>query len=249
MLPLDEDGMIVSRLEESGANAAFVTPSHQFPCGMIMPISRRMQLLHWANKSADRYIIEDDYDSEYRYKGKPIPSLQGLDPNEHVIYLGTFSKSLIPSIRLSYLVLPSKLQQKYEEHFSIYKQTVSRFHQDTLFRFMNEGHWFNHLNKMRTLYRKKQNTFIQAIEHHLGEFVETIGEKSGLHLVLKVLNGMTEEELASSALAVGVKIYPVSTYFANPIEGKEPKVLLGFGGLSIAEIEKGVQLLGEVWCK
>ncbi len=247
-ISLDDDGIKVNQLINSGATVAYVTPSHQFPYGMVMPISRRMELLKWAAE-VDGFIIEDDYDSEYRYKGKPIPSLQGLDKNENVIYLGTFSKSLIPSIRLSYLVLPMKLVQKYEEHFSIYKQTVSRLHQDTLFRFMNEGHWFNHLNKMRTLYRKKQNTFIEAIKIHLGEYVEIIGEKSGLHLVLEVKNGMTEEELTCSAMTVGVKVYPLSTYFAKPLESQEPKVLLGFGGLSIAEIEKGVQLLGEVWCK
>lgn len=247
-ISLDEDGIDVNQLINSGATIAYVTPSHQFPYGMVMPISRRMELLKWATE-VDGYIIEDDYDSEYRYKGKPIPSLQGLDANGNVIYLGTFSKSLIPSIRLSYLVLPSKLLSKYEEHFSIYKQTVSRLHQHTLSRFMNEGHWFNHLNKMRTLYRKKQNTLIQAIKTHLGEYVEIIGEKSGLHLILKVNNGMTEEELTCLAMKVGVKVYPLSTYFAIPVEEDEPKVLLGFGGLSVAEIEKGVQLLGEVWCK
>jgi len=247
-ISLDEDGIIVNQLKRSGATVAYVTPSHQFPYGMVMPISRRMELLKWAAE-IDGYIIEDDYDSEYRYKGKPIPSLQGLDVHGNVIYLGTFSKSLIPSIRLSYLVLPSKLISKYEEHFSIYKQTVSRLHQDTLSRFMNDGHWFNHLNKMRTLYRKKQNTFINAIKTYLGEYVKIIGEKSGLHLVLEVKNGMSEAELTSSALAVGVKVYPLSIYFAKPKESELPKVLLGFGGLSEAEIEGGVRLLGEVWLK
>lgn len=245
-ISLDEDGIEVNLLKNSGATVSYVTPSHQFPYGMVMPITRRMELLKWATE-VDGYIIEDDYDSEYRYKGKPIPSLQGLDTNGRVIYLGTFSKSLIPSIRLSYLVLPQELLSKYEEHFSIYKQTVSRLHQDTLFRFMNKGHWFNHLNKMRTLYRKKQTTLIQAIKTHLGKYVEIIGEKSGLHLVLKVKNGMTEKELVRSAMNVGVKVYPLTTYFANPFEVQESQVLLGFGGLSETEIEEGVRLLGKVW--
>ena len=245
-ISLDEDGIEINELINSGATVAYVTPSHQFPYGMVMPITRRMELLKWALEK-DGYIIEDDYDSEYRYKGKPIPSLQGLDTNGNVIYLGTFSKSLIPSIRISYLVLPSKLLSKYDEHFSIYKQTVSRLHQHTLSRFMNEGHWFNHLNKMRTLYRKKQNILIQAIKTYLGEYVEIIGEKSGLHLVLKVKNGMTEEELTCSAMNVGVKVYPLTTYFANPLEGQDSQVLLGFGGLSETEIEEGVRLLGNIW--
>ncbi|MFO1444039.1 PLP-dependent aminotransferase family protein [Bacillus sp. Bva_UNVM-123] len=245
-ISLDEDGMEINQLKNSEATVAYVTPSHQFPLGMVMPISRRIELLKWATEVGG-YIIEDDYDSEFRYKGKPIPSLQGLDSNGNVIYLGTFSKSLIPSIRISYLVLPPELSQKYEEHFSIYKQTASRLHQETLFRFMNEGHWYNHLNKMRTLYRKKQHTFIEAIKVHLGEHVNIIGEKSGLHLVLEVNNGMTEAELTSSAMAIGVKVYPLSIYFANSIDNRKPKILLGFGGLSELEIHSGIQLLAKAW--
>lgn len=245
-IPLDKDGVNVKQLYNSDATIAYVTPSHQFPYGMIMPIARRMELLKWAEEK-NGYIIEDDYDGEYRYKGTPIPSLQGLDTKGKVIYLGTFSKSLIPSIRISFMVLPEKLIQKYKDHFTIYKQTASRLHQNTLFRFMNEGYFQNHLNKMRTLYRKKQLCLLTAIKNYLGNQVNVIGEKSGLHIVLEVHNKMSEEELINSAMSVGVKVYPLSLYYDSPQESKKSSVLLGFGGLSEHEIEKGILLLKEAW--
>ncbi|MBM7602704.1 GntR family transcriptional regulator/MocR family aminotransferase [Metabacillus crassostreae] len=245
-ISLDEDGINITHLKKTDANVVYVTPSHQFPNGMIMPISRRMELLKWAEEK-NRYIIEDDYDGEYRYKGKPIPSLQGLDKNEKVVYLGTFSKSLIPSIRISYIVLPSSLLNRYEEHFTIYKQTVSRLHQDTLFRFINDGHWDSHLNKMRTLYRKKHETLTSAIKNLLGEKVKVIGQKSGLHIVLEVKNNMNENELISKAASKGVKVYPLSIYYQDGLQSKVHRILLGFGGLTETEIHIGIRLLKVAW--
>ncbi|MFC4323107.1 MocR-like pyridoxine biosynthesis transcription factor PdxR [Litchfieldia salsa] len=243
-IPLDEDGITIQELRISGANVVYVTPSHQFPNGMIMPISRRMELLKWAEENKG-YIIEDDYDGEYRYKGKPIPSLQGLDVNESVVYLGTFSKSLIPSIRISYMVLPPTLMKRYKEHFTVYKQTVSRLHQDTLYRFLKEGHWESHLNKMRTLYRKKHSTLMLAIKDYFGEQISVIGEKSGLHIVLEIRTNMDEHELISKAINVGVKVYPLSIYYQRESPGS--RILLGFGGLSEDEIVTGIRLLKEAW--
>ncbi|MED4731692.1 PLP-dependent aminotransferase family protein [Aneurinibacillus migulanus] len=245
-IPLDEDGMNINQLKNTNANVVYVTPSHQFPYGMIMPISRRMDLLKWAEEK-NGYIIEDDYDGEYRYKGKPIPSLQGLDTKENVVYLGTFSKSLIPSIRISYMVLPSSLMKKYQEHFTIYKQTVSRLHQDTLYRFMKNGLWQSHLNKMRTLYRKKHSTLMLAVKNYLGEKVNIIGEKSGLHIVLEVKNSMEEDELINTAMNVGVKVYPLSIYYNGTIGSLGCRILLGFGGVSETEINTGIRLLKEAW--
>lgn len=245
-LPLDDDGMDINLLKGSNASVVYVTPSHQFPYGMIMPIHRRMELLKWAEE-LEGYIIEDDYDGEYRFKGKPIPSLQGLDSNGRVIYLGTFSKSLIPSIRISYMVLPPALLKVYQDTYTVYQQTVSRLHQDTLYRFMKDGYWQSHLNKMRTLYRKKHTILLSAIKNHLGESVTVIGEKSGLHIVLEVSNGLNECELINRAMKAGVKIYPFSLYYQGSIENLTPKVLLGFGSLSELELEKGILLLKEAW--
>ena len=245
-IALDEEGIKIEQLKRSGADVVYITPSHQFPYGMIMPISRRMAVLKWAEQN-NGYIIEDDYDGEYRYKGKPIPSLQGLDTNGRVVYLGTFSKSLIPSLRISYMVLPSSLIKRYREHFTIYKQTVSRLHQDTLFRFMRDGHWQSHLNKMRTLYRKKHRALIEAIYKYMGNKVKIIGEHSGLHIVLEVNCTMDEEQLIKKAMDAGVKVYPLSIYYQEVNKSLGSSVLLGFGSLKEAEIDKGIQLLKEAW--
>lgn len=245
-IPLDKEGVNVKVLKQSGVRVVYVTPSHQFPAGMVMPISRRMELLKWAEEQG-RYIIEDDYDGEYRYKGKPIPSLQGLDTASKVIYLGTFSKSLIPSVRISYIILPPPLLKRYEEHFSIYKQTVSRLHQETLFHFMNEGHWQSHLNKMRTIYRKKQRALLGSIAKYFGKKVQVIGENAGLHILLEVKSGMEEAELIQRAMETGVKVYPLSIYYHEPKDSPKSTVLFGFGGLTEKEIEHGMMLLKGAW--
>ena len=243
---LDQDGMDIKKLSESKAKVTYVTPSHQFPIGMVMPIKRRMELIHWAVEN-NGFIIEDDYDGEFRYKGKPIPSLQGLDSNGKVIYLGTFSKSLIPSIRISYMVLPVSLLEVYHRHFTIYKQTVSRIHQHTLWHFMKNGHWERHLNRMRTVYRKKQEVLVLMIKKLLGKRVSMIGEEAGLHVLLRVNNQMTETELIERAAKFGVKVYPTSIYYEEQKAEKETVILLGFGGLSEAEIQEGIRLLAKAW--
>ncbi|MFA1819251.1 PLP-dependent aminotransferase family protein [Virgibacillus oceani] len=245
-IPLDADGVSMKHLEKSNANVVYVTPSHQFPTGKIMPITRRTELLNWAKENGC-YIIEDDYDGEFRYKGKPIPSLQGLDSQGSVIYLGTFSKSLIPSIRLSYIVLPATLLKKYDNHFSIYKQTVSRLHQETLIQFMKKGYWKSHLNKMRVTYRRKQKALVSAIKQYMGNKTTIIGEESGLHILLHVQTNMTEAELVKTAEKEKVKVYPPSIYYEKYDADRPAMVLLGFGGLTETEIEEGIKLLSKAW--
>ena len=145
------------------------------------------------------------------------------------------------------MVLPSTLLEKYNQHFNIYKQTVSRFHQHTLEQFIKNCHWERHLNKMRTVYLKKQQVLIRSIETYLGNKVEVVGEDSGLHILLKVKHPSSERELIEQAAKVGVGVYPTSVYYeeANSIEN--PMILLGFGGVSMKEIEKGIKLLGQAW--
>ncbi len=243
MVPLDGDGMLISHLEENEADVAIVTPSHQFPCGMIMPISRRMQLLNWAEEKEERYIIEDDYDSEFRYKGKPIPALQGLDSNDNVIYMSTFSKALLPSLRISYMVLPKSLAQVYQKDYFFYAQTVSRIDQEILQRFLQEGYWERHIQKMRGVYRKKRDALVSAISTYFPKCAEIIGQDSGLHLLVRANNGMTEHELIEQAAIYSVKVYPVSDYGMND----NKTVLLGFAALSEKKIQNAVQLLSEAW--
>ncbi len=185
MLSLDRDGICMADLENSNANVVFVTPSHQFPYGMIMPITRRTQLLQWAKKAKDRYIIEDDYDSEFRYSGKPIPALQGLDTEGNVIYMGTLSKALLPSLRMSYMVLPKKLIKKYQQQYLFYTQSVSRMDQEVIRKFLNEGYWEKHIHKMRVVYRKKRDRLVFEIEKYFSNCVEVIGGRFGITHFIK----------------------------------------------------------------
>ncbi|EEM73335.1 MULTISPECIES: PLP-dependent aminotransferase family protein [Bacillus cereus group] len=246
MLSLDRDGICMADLENSDANVVFVTPSHQFPYGMIMSITRRTQLLQWAKKEEDRYIIEDDYDSEFRYSGRPIPALQGLDTDGKVIYMGTLSKALLPSLRMSYIVLPKNLIKKYQKEYLFYTQSVSRMDQEVIRKFLHEGYWEKHIHKMRVVYRKKRDRLVFEIEKYFSNHVEVIGEDSGLHILLKVHNGMREEELIKAAAKYSIKIYPVSTYYKADT-APENVVLLGFAILSEEEIEQAVQLLNIAW--
>ena len=243
-IPLDDSGIRVDLLQENQAGVAYVTPSHQFPEGMVMPIARRTELLKWATNTSG-YIIEDDYDGEFRYTGRPIPSLQGLDTNGRVIYMGTFSKSLIPAIRVGYMVLPSELALLFRKTFRGYKQTVSKTDQEALCLFMKGGHWERHLNKMRTIYRKKNKVLLRAIDESFSGRVQVIGEKSGLHVLLDVRNGMAEAELIQSAARKGVKVYPTSVYHSGSSAGQA--ILIGYGGLTQSEIEEGTRKLGKAW--
>ena len=191
---MDEKGMRVDGLEKSGADIAFVMPSHQYPLGTVMPIKRRLELLEWANRSEKRYIIEDDYDSEFRYKGKPIPALQGYDGNGKVIYIGTFSKSIAPAIRMSYLVLPESLCKLYETRCGFINSTVSKVDQLILQKFIEDGYYERHLNKMRALYKSRHDTLLAALKSWKPDF-RISGENAGVHLLLHFHDSRSEEEL------------------------------------------------------
>lgn len=245
-VPMERDGLNVGLLKESGAEAVYITPSHQFPCGMVMPVAKRLRLLQWAEER-DGLIIEDDYDGEFRYHAKPIPALQGLDTGGRVIYMGTFSKSLLPSIRVSYMVLPQTLLERYRTGFAVYEQTASKLHQLTLERFMEEGHWDRHVRKIRKIYRKKHEALLAAVKRMMGGQVRVIGQDSGLHVLLRIGNGMTEDDLLQAAARAGVKVYPTSNYWGEGADTEDPTLLLGFGGVSEQEIEDGISRLYEVW--
>ncbi|HEX2945006.1 MAG TPA: PLP-dependent aminotransferase family protein [Clostridia bacterium] len=249
LIGLDEDGLKVDDLARSNSNVVYITPSHHFPLGIIMPITRRMQLLKWANQSEDRFIIEDDYDSEFRFNGCPIPALQGLDTNEKVIYISTFSNSIAPSIRISYIVLPMLLLQRYNDEYSFYSSTVSRFEQYTLYRFIQGGHFERHLNRMRNVYRSRKDTLIEEIKKlSFGEKIEIIGENAGLHLMLRVQGYLTENELVTRAEKVGIKLYGLSEYYLAPDEAMPNNVVvIGYSNYDKSEIAKAVHLLNEAW--
>lgn len=188
---MDECGMRADRLEQADVRAAYVMPSHQFPMGTVMPIGRRMELLKWADGGSDRYLIEDDYDSEFRFRGKPIPALQASDRHGRVIYMGSFSKAIAPAIRVSFMVLPKPLLEIYERECSFYSCTVSRIDQSILNVFIGEGYFERHLNKMRKIYRGKHELLLECLGELREEFA-IAGENAGLHLLLTSKRGIPE---------------------------------------------------------
>ena len=183
-IPMDNNGILVDELEKSEADVVHISPSHHFPTGIVTPISRRYELLGWAAASADRYIIEDDYDSEFRYKGKPIPALQGMDQNGCVIYMGTFSKAIAPAIRVGYMVLPEALLSVYLAKGRFYSSTVSRVDQRILAKFISGGYFERHLNRMREIYKGKHDALLGELKP-LEKRFEITGEFAGLHVLLK----------------------------------------------------------------
>ena len=241
-IPVDEDGLRVKELEKSDANIVYVTPSHQFPTGAILSASRRALLLKWATERSNRYIIEDDYDSEFRYVGKPIAALQSLDQNNKVIYLSTFTKSFMPSLRVAYFVLPKTLLKTYKERLSHYSSTVPRIDQHILASFMRDGHFSKHLNKMRKIYRKKHDKVIQIFSTYYPD-VKITGEEAGMHLLIHIPSEIPEQELVNRATKQGIIISSISTYLFEEFERKQATFLVGFGGIPYDEIEDAIHAL------
>lgn len=247
IVEMDESGMRIDQLAQTDARIAYVMPSHQFPLGTVMPVKRRMQLLEWAAGDGDRYIIEDDYDSEFRYKGRPIPALQGYDRKDRVIYIGTFSKSIAPAIRVSYMVLPKRLAELYEKRGRAISCTVSRVDQMLICAFLNEGYYERHLNKMRAVYKGRHDVLLEELRPLRG-ICRISGEHAGVHILLSFTNGMQEEEAVRLAAKRGVKVYGLSGYFVGT-EGmrREDTVILGYAKLSEDDIRNAVARLKEAW--
>ena len=244
VIDMDRSGMNVKKLEASGAEIAYVMPSHQYPLGTVMPIKRRLELLKWADGSKERYIIEDDYDSEFRYKGKPIPALQGYDNHGKVIYIGTFSKSIAPAIRVSYLVLPEKLLRRYKERGTVFSSTVSRVDQRIVAGFLKEGYYERHLNKMRAVYKNRHDVLLEGLKEIPG--IEISGENAGVHLLVCFQNGRTEGEACALAKKAGIQVYGLSGYYVREKE-ETHTVILGYANLTPEQIEEGIQRLNQAW--
>lgn len=245
---IDDNGMKEKDLEESDANICYLTPSHQFPSGITMPIKRRYEILNWANNEDDRYIIEDDYDSEFRFDRLPIPSLQSLDNNEKVIYMSTFSRSLAPGIRIAYMVLPKKLIPIFDEKFKYYSSTVSRFEQNTLAAFLNGGYYSRHLNRLRKRYRESRNLIIKEFKKNFPGKVNFYGEHTGIHLVVTLDLDRSEEELIEIAKENGIKITGFHHYLSdNKIKLSKPTFVIGYGNLKEETIREGIKKLKEIW--
>lgn len=245
-IPVEEDGISVQSLETHDVDIAYVTPSHQFPTGTVLGATKRAQLLNWAAAKPERYIIEDDYDSEFRYTSRPIPALQSMDRSGRVIYLSTFSKSLMPSLRIAYMVLPKRLLRSYQQTFLHYSSSVPRMDQQMVAEFMKQGHFSRHLNRMRKLYKKK----LEHLKAALDLFAPTVkvsGEQAGMHIVLTVQTTLSEEELVERAKMEKIRVFGLGSYDMEQKTVIPPQIVLGFGGLSAADIEKGIPKLMQSW--
>lgn len=243
-IPVDENGFQTSRIPaDCNARLVFVTPSNQFPHGGAMPLQRRLELIHWA-KERNAYIIEDDYDGELRYVGSPISALQGLDHSGRVIYLGTFSKVLLPALRLGYVILPIALCKPFLQAKMLMDRGAPTLTQAAIADFINEGHFERHLRNLRKLYADRRQTLIQAIQKHLNGHVSFADHPAGFHLMLYLNQDANEKQIIQEARTRGVAVYAGSPYHLG--ERKPPSLVIGFSDLEDAQIEEGIKRLGYV---
>jgi GntR family transcriptional regulator/MocR family aminotransferase len=243
-LPVDDQGFPVEQIPtESNARLAFVTPSNQFPRGGAMPLGRRLALLQWA-KANDALILEDDYDGELRYSGHPLESLQGLDSDGRVVYLGTFSKVLFPALRLGYVVLPDALLAAFLQAKELVDRGAPTLTQAAVADFITEGHFERHLRRLRREYGQRRQILVQSLSQHLPDEVRYVAADAGLHVMLILHPGLDEEKVVRDLAAAGVGVYPGAPY--HLIRPAEPSILLGFSGLSDDQIADGVERLTSV---
>jgi GntR family transcriptional regulator/MocR family aminotransferase len=246
---VDAEGLDVSagvRLARK-ARGAIVTPSHQFPLGAVMTASRRLQLLDWAEQ-AGAWIIEDDYDSEYRYGAMPISSLQGLDRNQRVVYIGTFSKTLFPAIRIGYIVVPPDLV----DPFLALRHSADLFppllYQDVLRRFIEDGHYSRHIRRTRQIYEERRNVLVDSLRSEFDSSLPIIGSEAGLHLVVTIPRHLSDREIALQAAESKLWLYPLSLNFSG--KRRTQGFVLGYGSAGVPEIRAGIrrlhQFLGKV---
>jgi GntR family transcriptional regulator/MocR family aminotransferase len=244
-VPVDVEGLDVSagiRLCRK-ARAALVTPSHQFPLGVTMSATRRLQLLAWA-QSFGAWVLEDDYDSEYRYEGMPIASLQGLDAHARVIYIGTFSKVLFPSLRLGYMVIPSDLVDRFRAVRRAMDLGPPSFYQEVLADFIAEGHFARHIRRMRVLYGERASALLDCIKRDLRGMVEVFGGEAGMHLTVTLKSGGSDREIAERAARHKLWLWPLSSSYSG--QPTRQGFILGFGSTELADIPRTVRKLGSL---
>ena len=240
---MDEYGLLVSELDRSGADIAHISPTHHFPTGITMPVPRRLELLSWASKDSSRYIIEDDYDSEFRHKGTPIPPLMTMDSFDKVIYINTFSKSLASTIRIAYMVLPPHLAQLFYDKLSFYSCTVSTFDQFTLASFIEKGYFEKHINRMRLQYGRKREQVLGIFEEVLGSESKSSGYKivendSGLHFILELKTRYKDAEIEKQLLSKNIKISAISDFYMDAFDAKldaasQGKFIIDYSNMNI----------------
>lgn len=242
-LPMDADGVRTDALEKEKVDVMHLSPAHHFPTGTVMPISRRYELLGWAARQPERYLIEDDYDSELRLSGRPIPTLQSIDVADKVIYINTFSKTLASTVRISYMVLPPGLTKRFYRELSFYSCTVSNFEQYTLAAFMRNGSFEKHINRLRNYYQHKRDAILGEFEKgELGGRITILEEEAGVHFLMQVKTDRAEAEILSRAQKLGIRLAPLSGYFAVGEHGRKaeemvPTAAAGSAGRTVGAAE------------
>ena len=246
---LDGSGLRVDALRRSRAGAVYLTPSHHFPLGVVMPAARRLEVLQWAAEGQDRYILEDDYDSEFRYASRPIPAMKQLDHAGRVIYLNTFAKSLAPSLRIGYMVLPERLLPAYRETLGFYASTVPSFEQYTLARFLQSGSFERHVARIRNRYKSRRDRLLAALQRStLAGRLHVTGAEAGLHLLARLDGPLSEAQMVARAAQCGVRVAGLSGYYLPGSEACPPAtVLLGYAGLAGDAPEQAVAALETAW--
>jgi GntR family transcriptional regulator/MocR family aminotransferase len=243
-VPVDDEGLDVTQgiRRCPAARVVCVSPSHQFPLGMTMSLTRRLSLLEWASR-AGAWILEDDYDSEYRYAGRPVPSLQGLDTQGRVIYIGTFSKVLFPSLRLGYVVAPPDLVDPFIKTRAIFDRHSPTIEQAVLTDFITDGHFARHIRLMRTFYAERQEVLVKEIKSKLTGLLEVNPDEAGMHLVGWLPEGVSDVDAARRANEHGVEVGRLSNYYIEP--QRRGALTLGYSAYEPKEIRKGVRRLAE----
>ena len=240
---MDGKGILVEPLENLDNIIVYTAPSHQYPLGFAMPMGRRTELLSWCSRGQFRYVIEDDYDSEFRYDAKPLPSLQSIDRSDRVVYLGTMSGVIAPSLQISYMILPGTLLASLGE----YCCNVPTLTQFALREFMAQGYFEKHVNRMRVCYRNRRRELIALLQPYKAR-LHVIGAQAGSFLLVQVTDGGGEETLLRKAQELGVRVYPISPYFMDGLPPQyENTVLLGYGNLQTEKMQLGTALLAKAW--
>jgi GntR family transcriptional regulator/MocR family aminotransferase len=243
-ISLDQYGLSISELEKSKSNIIHISPTHHFPTGIVMPIQRRQEILNWVNERENRYIIEDDYDSEFRFTGRPIQPLQSIDKNEKVIYINTFTKSIAPTLRISYMVLPPRLMERFTEKMGFYSCTVSSFEQYTLARFMEKGYFEKHINRMRNFYKSQRDLILKEInESAFEEKVKVLEKDAGLHFILDVNTEHGDLEIIEMAHKKGIEISCLSEYYWGEKENLRHRIIINYSSINGKKVREAMNRL------
>ncbi len=241
---MDGQGVSPEELRETDTDVMHLSPSHHFPTGVVTPVGRRQALLRWAEEKKSRFLLEDDYDSEFRFTGRPIPTLQSMDRTGKVLYVNTFSKTLAPSFRISYLVLPETLLPEYEERLGFYACTVPSLEQYTLAAMIEEGHLERHIGRMKTFYREKRDKVIEAIRQSpLGEKVRILEADAGLHFLLELPTVRSDEELRQAAAEEGIRLSFLSAYVHGAHRAEEHRMVINYSGIDLKKLPECLEKL------